>query len=62
MLYLLRRGNERYHDNPKEALTISWSKTFPSLVSFMSPAPDTNLRGGQSDKLYGEILQFTTFS
>lgn len=62
MLYLLRRrGDERYHDDHKEALTISWSKTFPSLVSFMSPAPDTNLRG-QSDKLYGEILQFTTFS
>ena len=26
-------------------LTISWSKTLPSLVSLMSPAPDTSLRG-----------------
>ncbi len=26
-------------------LTISWSKTLPSLVSLMSPAPDTSLGG-----------------
>ncbi len=27
------------------AHTISWSSTLPSLVSLMSPAPDTNLTG-----------------
>lgn len=37
-------------------LTISCSKTFPSLVSLMSPAPDTNLGGNHTQIPQGTTL------